>query len=85
MTRYDKLGRRIPEFDRSAANKKGAETQRKRDKDYFKKLAAKGGHASKGGYFKTLKETNPEALREISRKAVEARKAKRIAEGETSL
>lgn len=85
MTRLDKLGRRIPEYDRSAARKKGAETQRKRDKDYFKKLATKGGHASKGGYFKTLAETDPEALKAISRKAVEAKRAKRLEQGETGV
>ena len=78
----DSLGRRIPEFDRSAANKKGVETQRRRDKDYYKKFAKKGGHASKGGYFQKLKETDPEALREIGRKAAQAKRDKRLRENE---
>lgn len=85
MTRYDKLGRRIPDFDRSAANQKGVRTKRKSDKDYFKKLAAKGGRASKGGYFKTLAETDPETLKEISRKGIAAQKAKRLEQGKAGV
>lgn len=85
MTKLDKLGRRIPVFDRSAANKKGVETQRKKDKNYYSKLAAKGGKASKGGYFRTLAEKDPEALKEISRKAHEAKRAKRLEQGEAGL
>lgn len=55
--RLDKLGRRIPEFDRSAAAKKA---QRKNKEnygtDFHKRSGAVGGHAGKRGYFGALKD-----------------------------
>lgn len=68
--RYDKLGRRIPVFDRKAAGKKTAETVRKKyGDDHYKKIRSKGGKMSTRGYFGKLKEDgNIEELREIQRR-----------------
>lgn len=90
--RRDKLGRRIPEFDRSAAGKKAALTNKEKDEHHYNKLGTVGGkRRTRGyfgklkdegrveelktlsgknsvGYFKTLKETDPKRLKEISQK-----------------
>lgn len=74
--RHDSLGRRIPEYDRSAAGKKGAATRKKLyGENIHKEVGAKGGHASAGnsGYFNRLKESDPEKLKEISSKGVKVR------------
>lgn len=68
--RRDKLGRRIPDFDRSAANKKAAKTQKEKyGPNHHARIGTSGGRARKRGYFGNLKDTDPEALKEISRRA----------------
>lgn len=75
MERRDKLGRRIPVFDRSAANKKAAATRKKNEGlDVHSKQGSRGGKRHARGYFGYLKDTNPEALTELSRKAAERRR-----------
>lgn len=54
--RKDKLGRVIPNFDRSAANKKGAATKKEKDADFYPRIGANGGRARKRGYFGILKD-----------------------------
>ncbi len=69
--RYDTLGRRIPEFDRSAANKKAAKTRKEvHGIDDHARAGAIGGRARGRGYFGKLKdEGNEEELRALSKKA----------------
>jgi hypothetical protein len=69
MTRYDKLGRKIPEFDRSAANKKGAQTRLAKDPEAFSKMGKSHRSKTGRGHFGKLKEEAPEALRRISTEA----------------
>lgn len=79
--RYDKLGRRIPEFDRSAANKQGAKTKKEKyGPDYHAGIGANGGRARKRGYFGKLKDEGKTAeLREIQRRGAETtNEAKRL-------
>lgn len=73
MPRYDKLGRKIPEFDRSAAGKKGAQTRLKKDPDFYSKIGYRGGKAHGRGYLGKLKEENPEELARVQAKGKEAR------------
>jgi general stress protein YciG len=80
--RHDKLGRRIPDFDRSKANKKGAQTRLSKDPETFSKMGKARRKTTGKGYFGKLKEKDPEALSEISRKAA---LAKRPEQGETGL
>lgn len=58
--RRDKLGRIIPKFDRSAANKKGAETKKERHgEDFYPRIGSDGGRSRserKRGYFGILKD-----------------------------
>ena len=55
--RKDKLGRRIPEFDRSAANKKAAATSKeRRGDDFHSRIGADGGRNRSRGYFGILKD-----------------------------
>lgn len=69
--RRDKLGRRIPDFDRSAAAKKGVKTQRrKHGSDFHAKIGRIGGKHSHQRYFAKLKEENPELLKKIQARAV---------------
>jgi len=68
--RRDKLGRRIPEFDRSAASKKGAKTQKEKyGSDFHQRTGADGGRRGPGGGFAYLKAKDPEAHKELSSKA----------------
>lgn len=69
MTRLDKLGRKIPDFDRSAANKKGAKTRLAKDPDVFSKMGRAHRKQTGRGYFGKLKEESPETLRQIGREA----------------
>lgn len=78
MQRTDKLGRKIPDFDRSAANKKGAQTRLAKDPDTFSKMGKAHRKKTGRGYFGKLKEEDPEALRKISSN----RKAANNGEGE---
>ena len=69
MTRFDKLGRRIPEFDRSAAGRKSAKTQKEKyGNDFHARIGADGGRRRTAGNFGKLKDNDPEALQEISSK-----------------
>jgi hypothetical protein len=78
MERRDKLGRRIPEFDRSAAIKKGNETKKEKyGPDFHKRISAMGGSHRKRGYFGELKDAGKEdELKRLSRKGVVARSHK---------
>ena len=81
--RRDKLGRRIPEFDRSAAGKKANQTRREKyGPDYDKRTGAAGGSKRTRGYFGKLKDEGKEAeLKALSaqatKKSIEVRKAKK--------
>lgn len=77
--RYDRLGRRIPEFDRSAANKKGFQTKEKKyGKNYRTEFAAAGGRASTRGYFGKLKDEGKEdELKELAKIGANNSAAKR--------
>jgi len=79
MQKFDKLGRRIPEFDRSAAGKKGVETRKERyGADYQSRIAANGGRHRTRGYLGRLKDSgNTEELKSLSEKARRAREANR--------
>lgn len=60
--RFDKLGRRIPQFDRSAAGAKGAQTQKeKHGNDFHARHGAAGGRKRTRGYFGTLKDSGDTA------------------------
>lgn len=73
--RKDKLGRRIPVFDRSAASKKAAATRKRNEgQDVHSKQAKRAGKKSTRGYFGYLKDKNPEALKELSRAAAAKRR-----------
>lgn len=81
MVKFDKLGRRIPEFDRSSANKKGAQTKKEKyGSDKHSRDGSLGARKRTRGYFGKLKAEDPDKLREISRSAAlksnEAQKAK---------
>lgn len=68
--KLDKLGRRIPQFDRSAAGKKSAQTAKERHGTAkYKRNRAAAGSRSKRGYFGTLKDEGKiEELKEISKR-----------------
>lgn len=76
--RRDKLGRRIPQFDRSAAGKKAMETlKEKNGTDYPKRIGTNGGRKRTRGYLGRLKdEGKTEELSTIAKNAREIRKAK---------
>ena len=76
MTRLDKLGRRIPEFDRSAANKKGADTRKDLyGTDAYSRIGSLGGRVRTRGYFGKLKDDgNTAELKKLSQKGVEVRR-----------
>lgn len=82
MPRYDKLGRRIPEFDRSAANKKGAKTRKENHgADVHSRVGRMGASLGTRGYFGKLKDEGKlDELKALSQKGIETRekrKAKR--------
>jgi len=67
--RRDKLGRRIPQFDRSAAGKKSAQTQKEKyGPDFHKRIGADGGRHRTRGYLGKLKAESPETLRQVTSK-----------------
>ena len=78
MPKFDSIGRRIPEFDRSAANKKAAKTRKeKHGTDDHARAGAIGGRRRTRGYFGKLKdEGNDTELKRLSKQAQEARKKK---------
>lgn len=71
----DKLGRRIPEFDRSAAGKKAAKTlKEKHGEDHFRKLNSSADHSGNRGYLGSLKDAGEtEKLKEVTQKGVKSR------------
>ena len=71
--RFDKLGRRIPDFDRSAASRKAAKTKKEKyGPDFYKRAGRVGGSRSKRGYFGRLKDEGKQAeLQKIARKGAE--------------
>lgn len=73
--KLDKLGRRIPQFDRSAAGKKAMATlKEKNGEDYPSRIGAHGGHKRTRGHFGKLKdEGHEEKLKSISKEASDAR------------
>lgn len=73
--RRDKLGRRIPEFDRSAAAKQAQQTNKEKyGPDFHSRNGTTGGRAGKRGYFGTLKDAGNEAeLKKLSQEGVKAR------------
>lgn len=74
MERTDKLGRRIPTFDRSAAGRKAAATRKKNEgQNVFSKKTSRGGKKRTRGYFGYLKDTDPQKLKELSTQAAERR------------
>lgn len=67
--RRDKLGRRIPKFDRSAASKKGAKTQKEKyGTDFHARSGASGGRSGRRGGFAHLKAQDPQKHKELSSK-----------------
>jgi len=76
--RRDKIGRRIPQFDRSAAGKKAMETlKEKNGTDYPKRIGLNGARKRTRGYFGSLKDKGKtEELTTIAKKAREVRTAK---------
>lgn len=68
--KLDKLGRRVPDFDRSAAAKKGAATAKKKyGNDFHSRNAARADHSGNRGYLGKLKdEGRIEELRSMARK-----------------
>ena len=77
MTKVDKLGRKIPEFDRSAANKKGAATRKEiYGTDTHSRAGSVGGRVRTRGYFGKLKDDGQtEELKKLSQKGLEARRS----------
>lgn len=66
----DKLGRRIPQFDRKAAAKKAQKTREERHgTDFNKRIGGMGARLGTRGYFGKLKDTDPAKLKEISQAA----------------
>ncbi len=54
---FDILGRRIPQYDRSAAGKRGAITRKEKyGDDFHKRIGSDGGSNRKRGYLGTLKD-----------------------------
>lgn len=79
MVRHDSLGRRIPEFDRSAANKKAAATRKEREgDDVYSRIGSLGARHRTRGYFGKLKDEGKlDELKALSDKGVTARRARR--------
>lgn len=82
--RRDKLGRRIPQFDRSAAGKKAMQTlKEKNGTDYPSRIGTNGGRKRTRGYLGKLKdEGKEEELKNLSKQASGARWENKDAEAE---
>lgn len=76
--KHDKLGRRIPQFDRSAAGKKSAKTQKEKyGPDYHSRIGTVGARKRTRGYFGKLKaEGKTEELSNIGKAGRKARATK---------
>lgn len=85
VEKRDKLGRRIPQFDRSAAGKKAMQTlKEKNGADYPKRIGTAGGSKRTRGHFGKLKdEGDEEKLKSISKEATDARWKDEATEAET--
>lgn len=83
MERLDKLGRKIPEFDRSAANKKGAQTKKENyGRDKHSRDGSMGGRVGTRGYFGKLKdEGDTKELKKLSEKGIAARRGHSVPDG----
>lgn len=83
--RLDKLGRRIPQFDRSAAGKKSAKTQKEKyGPDHHSRIGTNGARKRTRGYFGKLKDEGKTAeLSSIAKEARQARTAKEAARNQT--
>lgn len=68
--KLDKLGRRIPQFDRSAVGRRNAKNMKEQyGPDYFSKLSRAADHSRNRGYFGKLKdEGRIEELRKVAHK-----------------
>lgn len=77
----DKLGRRIPQFDRSEAGKRSAKTRKENHgNDTHARAGSLGGRARTRGYFGKLKDEGKiDELRKVTRKGAETTNAKRRA------
>lgn len=73
IEKRDKLGRRIPQFDRSAAGKKANQTSKERYGDTIQsRHGTTGGRIRTRGYFGKLKaEGKTDELKVLSRKGAE--------------
>jgi hypothetical protein len=71
--KLDKLGRRIPDLDRSAIVKKSEKTKKKKyGKNFHARIGAVGGSRRGRGYFGKLKdEGKTNELQDLARKAAE--------------
>lgn len=70
MEKFDKLGRRIPTFDRKAAAQKAQKTrEEKYGSNYNSTIGSLGARVGTRGYFGKLKATDPEKLKEIAKQA----------------
>jgi hypothetical protein len=79
--KYDKLGRRIPQFDRKAAAKKAQKTREERHgPDFNKRIGSMGASLGTRGYFGKLKDTDPEKLKQISQAASEKSASRTVEE-----
>lgn len=68
----DKLGRKIPQFDRVAAGKKSVATRKAKDANYYARIGAIGGRNRTRGYLGKLKDTGDEqTLKSITRRGAE--------------
>lgn len=70
--RRDKLGRRIPQFDRSAAGKKASKTSKEKyGPDHHKRIGIIGARLGTPGYFGKLKaEGKTDELKKLSQAAI---------------
>lgn len=80
MQRYDKIGRRIPEFDRSAAAKKGAKTKKEKyGPDKHSRDGSLGARMRTRGYFGQLKAEDPKKLTELAKEGAKKSNEKQLA------
>lgn len=77
--KFDKLGRKIPVFDRSAAAVKANKTNKKKyGTDYHKRIGTRGGVKRTRGYFGHLKDEGKiDELKTISKAAADKSVANR--------
>lgn len=81
--KFDKLGRKIPVFDRSAAAVKANKTSKEKyGPDHHKRIGAIGGSHSTRGYFGSLKDQGKtEELKTIAKNAAAESAKTRSAKG----